>query len=247
MNMCTIPDCKRPAKGKAGKFCVQCAAARRSAGRKLKYAWTPAMDDQIRSAYRLHLTSPGHKRVSIKGVLGARFGRPDYIIQQRASKLGLCRPKEKRWTEAEVELLALHSWKSEPRISEIFRRNGFHRSANAIHVMRVRQLGVRRRDYPFYSANSLAKLMGIDRHGVMLWIKRGLLEAKRRGTERSANQGGDEWLIRPSHIRRFLIENPVLFDIRKVEQLWFMDLLTNRGANSQYVPPAREKPEEIAA
>src|SRR5208282_68525 len=79
---------------------------------------------------------------------------------------------------------------------------GFHRSANAIHVMRVRQLGVRRRDYPFYSANSLAKLMGIDRHGVMLWIKRGLLEAKRRGTERSANQGGDEWLIRPSHIRR---------------------------------------------
>ena len=49
------------------------------------------------------------------------------------------------------------------------------------------------------------------------------------------------------HVRQFLIENPVLFDIRKVEQLWFMDLLTNRDANSQYVPPARENPEEIAA
>jgi hypothetical protein len=228
---CSTPECHGIA---IRKFCGECGAKHRSAGllasKKYKYHWTPAMDDQIRQAYELHLAT--RKKASIKDTLARRWGFPPYAVQQRASKLGLCRAKEKPWDERELALLEMHSWKSEERISQILRAAGFARSANAIHVKRVRQLGQRRRDYPFYSAHALGKLMGIDSHQVTRWIGTGMLRARKRGTKRGPHQGGDEWAIYPADVRAFIVGNPLGFDIRKVEQLWFMDLLTNREADT---------------
>lgn len=198
------------------------------------------MDEQVRTAYLLHVTT--RKRLSIKDTLGRRFGFPPWAIQQRAAKLGLCRAKEKPWAERELALLEQNSWKSESRISTILRANGFARSANAVHVKRVRWLHERRGQYPFYSAHGLANLMGVDSHQITRWIALKLLQAERRGTERNARQGGDEWAIRPAAMRQFLIENPLLFDIRKVEQLWFMDLLTNDQANHLEAMRERGRP-----
>ncbi len=46
-------------------------------------------------------------------------------------------------------------------------------------------------------------------------------------SERTPQQGGDVYLIHESAVRRFIIENPMGFDLRKVDQLWFLDLITN--------------------
>lgn len=227
-----MPECNRKA---IGKLCKLCGSARRSAGllasRKYKYKWTPAMDDLIRAYYRLHVTT--RRTLSIKSVLGKRFNRPPWAIQQRAAKLGLCRVKEKPWTEPELRLLEKNAWKTEMRIEAIFRAAGFVRSKNAIHVKRNRHfVGGRVENYPFYSANRLAQLFGLDRHCVSVWINGGLLQAKRQGTAHEGNR--DFWMIYPEDVRQFVTANPMAFDLRKVDQLWFMDLLTNRNAETQY-------------
>jgi hypothetical protein len=40
-------------------------------------------------------------------------------------------------------------------------------------------------------------------------------------------QNGDIYLIREKDVRRFILEHPTEIDLRKVDRLWFLDLLTN--------------------
>jgi hypothetical protein len=82
-------------------------------------------------------------------------------------------------------------------------------------------------DGSFYSANSLAQALGIDSHAVTRWIKSGHLKAKLRGTARGEQQHGDIYLIYEKDVRRFILEHPTDIDLRKVDQLWFLDLITN--------------------
>lgn len=189
------------------------------------------MDEQLRQVYRLHVTT--RRKLPIKRTLAKRFGFPIHAIQKRAATLGLCRQKEKPWCEQELNLLEKHAWKSEGRIERLFRAAGFKRSQNAIHVKRNRHfVGGRVEHYPFYSARRLSQLLGIDSHSIKAWIKGGLLKAERQGTAHEGDR--DFWMIYPEEVRQFLTANPLAFDIRKVDQLWFMDLLTNRGAESAY-------------
>jgi hypothetical protein len=53
------------------------------------------------------------------------------------------------------------------------------------------------------------------------------LQAKFRGTARGPQQNGDSYLIQEKDVRRFILEHPTEIDLRKVDQLWFLDLLTN--------------------
>src|ERR1035438_3220876 len=79
----------------------------------------------------------------------------------------------------------------------------------------------------FTPPNSLAQALGIDPHAVTRWIKSGHLKAKFRGTARGPQQNGDSYLIQEKDVRRFILENPTEIDLRKVDQLWFLDLITN--------------------
>ncbi|KKK66329.1 hypothetical protein LCGC14_2965200 [marine sediment metagenome] len=54
---------------------------------------------------------------------------------------------------------------------------------------------------------------------------KGWLKVDRRGTERTPVQGGDMWWIRYAEVRRFVVDNAVAVDIRKVDKFWFIDLL----------------------
>ena len=82
-------------------------------------------------------------------------------------------------------------------------------------------------DPSFYSGQGLAQALGIDSHVVTRWIKSGHLKVQFRGTGRGEGQGGDIYLIREKDVRRFILEYPTEIDLRKVDQLWFLDLITN--------------------
>ena len=84
-----------------------------------------------------------------------------------------------------------------------------------------------KQDGNFYSANSLASALGIDNHVVSRWIHSGHLKAQPRGAARGEAQHGDAYLIHEKDVRRFIIEHPTDIDLRKVDQLWFLDLITN--------------------
>ena len=83
--------------------------------------------------------------------------------------------------------------------------------------------------------------MGVDVHKVTRWIAAGWLEASRMGTARTAQQGGDEWVITDAAVRRFLRRHPTAFSLRRVDQTWFLSLVFGTiGERESSADPGRE-------
>ena len=193
----------------------------RARGRR-KYVFTDQVDQLIREIYLSHpdaKTRPGIR------LLAKKVDIPHWALKKRARELGLARTKEKPWSEAELEILARYAWMSDERIRLKLKAAGYPRTATGIHLKLKRMRF--KHDPGFYSANGLAQALGIDSHAVTRWIRCGHLKAHLRGTARGEQQNGDIYLIREKDVRRFILEHPNDIDLRKVDQLWFLDLITN--------------------
>jgi hypothetical protein len=204
---------------------IDVRGARRQGRRK--YTFTDQIDQFIREAY---LSRPDNKTRPGISVLAKKVGIPHWALKKRARELGLARTKELPWSEPELEILARYAWMSDERIRLKLKAAGYSRTVTGIHL-KLRRMKFKH-DPSFYSANGLAQALGIDSHAVSRWIKRGYLRAQLRGTARGEQQNGDIYLIREKDIRRFIVEHPTEIDLRKVDQLWFLDLLTNGFARS---------------
>jgi hypothetical protein len=187
-----------------------------------KYVFTDEIDQLVREIY---LKSPDAKTRPGIRLLAKKVGVPHWALKKRARELGLARTKELPWSEPELQILARYAWMSDERIRQKLKAAGYARTVTGIHLklkrMRFKQ------DGSFYSACSLAQALGIDPHAVTRWIKSGHLKAKLRGTARTEQQNGDSYLIQEKDVRRFILDHPTDIDLRKVDQLWFLDLITN--------------------
>lgn len=185
-----------------------------------KYKPTPFADTLIRDAY-------GRQRQGDRGALKAvssSIGWPVTAVWKRGSELGLARVKERPWCSSEEELLERFGQLSPRGIKRRLEAAGYSRSIAAIQVKLNRNRIKSNLDG--YSACGLAEAFGVDVHKVMTWIRRGLLRAKRRGTERTLSQGGDIYWIPQREVRRFVLRAPEEIDLARVEKIWFLDLLT---------------------
>lgn len=199
-----------------------CDSYRTQAQGRRKYNFTDQIDQRIREIYQNHpdaKTRPGIR------LLAKKVGMPHWTLKKRARELGLARTKEQPWSEPELEILARYAWMSDERIRLKLKAAGYARTVTGIHLKLKRMRF--KEDVSFYSANGLARALGIDNHTVVRWIRAGHLKAKHRGTERTEQQGGDIYLIHEKDIRRFILEHPTDIDLRKVDQLWFLDVITN--------------------
>lgn len=188
-----------------------------------KYRFTDEIDQLIREIYLGH---PGAKTRPGIRMLAKKAGIPVWALRKRARELGLARTKELPWSEPELEILARYAWMSDERIRRKLKAAGYSRTVTGIH-QKLRRMKFKQ-DPDFYSANGLAQALGIDSHVVSRWIRSGHLKAKLRGTARGEKQNGDIYLIREKDVRRFILEHPTEIDLRKVvDQLWFLDLVTN--------------------
>jgi hypothetical protein len=197
-------------------------SGKRGSGRKRKYVFTDRIDQSIRQIYFNHPDAKSRPGIRL---LAKKVGMPHWALKKRARELGLARTKEKPWSEPELAILARCAWMSDERIRLKLRAAGYTRTATGIHLKLKRMRF--KHDPNFYSANGLAQALGIDSHAVTRWIKSGHLKAKPRGTARGARQNGDVYLIRERDVRHFILEHPAEIDLRKVDQLWFLDLITN--------------------
>ena len=195
---------------------------RGKAERQHKYIFNDQADQLIRQVY---LSSRDSKGMSGIRLLAERLGMPHWALKKRARELGLARTKELPWSEPELAILSRYAWMSDERIRLKLKAVGYTRTVTGIHLKLKRMRF--KHDGSFYSANSLAKALGIDPHAVTRWIKSGHLRARLRGTARSPLQNGDSYVIQEKDIRRFILEHPTEIDLRKVDQLWFLDLITN--------------------
>ena len=201
-------------------LCVACDRVKVQSRRK--YVFTDQIDRLIRESY--HNRQNERTRFSVRA-LAKKVGMPHWALKKRARELGLARTKELPWSERELEILGRYAWMSDERIRLKLKAAGYTRTVTGIHLKLKRMRF--KHDGSFYSACSLAQALGIDPHAVTRWIKSGHLKAKLRGTARTGQQNGDSYLIQEKDVRRFILEHPTDIDLRKVDQLWFLDLITN--------------------
>ncbi|HSS62829.1 MAG TPA: hypothetical protein VLS27_00200 [Gammaproteobacteria bacterium] len=185
----------------------------------------PISDWQVAEIRRYYQQAPirgGVKR------LAERLGLPMWKVSQFAQDQGFARvgARGPAWTDAEDKLLMVHYWKTPRVISRIFKTNGYSRSPNAVSVRRSR-LQLRVADADVYTARGLADCMGVEVHTVMNWVKKGLLRAGRKGTNR-ADWQGDIYVIYPSAVRDFLIRYTAHWDHRKTDKFWLVDILSGQ-------------------
>jgi hypothetical protein len=204
--------------------CIQLAQASGRAGRpnpRKKYFFTSEQDERIRQVYIERLK----RKFSAKATLASEFAMPVHAISKRAVELGVARVKERPWSQTELELLGRHAWKTNLIIARILKSAGYSRTPTAVNVMLKRRGFLKRGSRPFYSSRQLGDLLGIDAHAVIRWIEQGWLAARHVPTERTHNQHGDPWAIFPCDVYQFVRDHPTDFDLRKVDQLWFLQLL----------------------
>jgi hypothetical protein len=144
----------------------------------------------------------------------------------------LSRPKDRPWSAEDRDYLEANYHRS--ALKALAKRLG--RSPTAI-KLKAKRLGLRKYDEG-YTASSLAEALGVDPHWVLSRIRSGKLRAAPRRTERKPEQGGDSWLITDEAVLELLRKHPYDIDLRKVDSLWFMDLL---GPRLQHVAPVQRK------
>ena len=210
--------------------CAQSLGIRREGYQPFaEYPPSDLIDAQIRKLYN------GARQRGDVRALADTLGRPRSWVTSRAIALGLTRARmhPRAWQPGEEASLEQTLEQHPVSVARRLRAAGHTRTATAI-VIRRKILGLRRRDDPdLFSARSLAACLGIDAHSVQRWISRGTLPAKRRGTQRTPQQGGDEWVIRRRDVRAFLLGHLDLWDSRRCDQLWLVDILAGglRGAD----------------
>lgn len=187
---------------------------------KRKHKPTREIDAIIRAAY---LRQRNGDRSALKAA-SRKLGWSPSAVSKRGAELGITRVKERPWTQQEEDLLERFGHLAPSGIRLRFAQAGFSRSIAAIQV-RLNRCRIKA-NLDGYSACRLAEAFGVDVHKVLLWIRRGLLKAERRGTERTAAQGGDIWWISHREVRRFVLRAPGELDLARVEKIWFLDLVS---------------------
>ena len=187
-----------------------------------KYWPSDAIDAEIRLAYRR--AAERNDRQAIKA-LAARIGWPRGRVIARARELCLARIREADWGLEEIAVLREHAHLGCEAIRLRLAKAGFRRTRTAI-TLKKKRIGLIHADGR-HSPTELAKLCGIDAHGVMRWIERGWLKAEKRGTVRTPQQGGDSSTVLHADVQAFVWEHPDEIDIRKVERRWFLNLVSD--------------------
>jgi hypothetical protein len=194
---------------------------------KRKYVPTHLIDEAIRSAYQRQRQGD---RQALQAV-SRQIAWSRSAVCKRGAELGVTRAKERSWTSAEEDLLGRFGHLAPSGIRRGLAAAGFSRSVAAIQIKlnrtRIKQ------NLDGYSANSLANALGVDVHKILTWIRRGLLTADRRGTDRTQVQRGDTWWISHRAVKRFILRAPEEIDLARVEKIWFLDLLTGGKIGSQ--------------
>ena len=182
-----------------------------------KYMWTPARDQVLRDRY------DGKVR-GRAAVIARALGWPAWVVKRRAAQLGLTHPVDRRDYTAE-EVTVLEEWTGHYSSDSIAKRLG--RSLTSV-VLKQKRMGLSRRVRDGYTLRDLELCFGTDHRVIERWVREGKLTIRKRGTGRAGKQG-DTWSVSDTQLVAFVRDHPLAFRLDKVDQVWFMDLVTGGG------------------
>jgi len=184
-----------------------------------KYTFTPEMDAEILHTYSIN--TDGRPRLI---TLARKFRMPRWALYQRALKIGAVQSchQKRPWRDEEIKILERNARYGPQTIRKRLEKAGFKRSIASIVLKRKRMRLLS--NLEGISAGVCAEFLGVDLHWVLNYIRQGLLKAEiiRRDSEGKAN-----YYIREKDLRTFIIHNPALIDLRKVEKYYFIELVAN--------------------
>lgn len=199
------------------------------------------IDDAIRRAYN------GERPHGFSKACADRLGVKPRWVSERAVALGLVAGRSgSHWSEAELAFIEANPMMPPAQVAKSMRRRGWHRTPTAVAFQRLHGK-VSTEDPAFFSGAGLAMAMGVDQKTVSGWIRKGLLIAKPRGTQRTDAQGGDTFIIHERDVARFVVENPGSINLAKLEpnKAWFIDLMARCAASTS--EGVRDKGQRIYA
>jgi hypothetical protein len=195
-----------------------------------RYQATPELDQKIRAGWEAKDPS----RKGWTNELADELGVPRWWLTKRLITLGLTtrHKKEPPWTAAEDELMKKAPLHQPDKAAKMFREHGFSRSPTAI-VVRAKRLNLSRRAArEELSARGAARILGVDDKFVTARVLAGDLPATKREDLRRAQQGGSAWDIKPADLRKWILDNLEVIDLRKVDKVPFVLLIAGGEENA---------------
>lgn len=172
----------------------------------------PAIDECLRS--RLE---DGAEKGVIKSIAEAH-NLPAWYVSRRAGQLGLTRPrlKEADWSPEEIAIADTYGEDGHVIVRKRLRLAGFVRTEGSVSMM-LKRRQIELLAQPSMSARGVAEMMGVDGKTVVRWIESMKLKAKRVD---------DTWRIGHKDLRKWLLDHPTSFDLKKVRQVWFLKIMS---------------------
>lgn len=184
---------------------------------KRKYRWTPALDEVLRKDYDGRVKDRARE-------IAERIGWPAWVIKKRAALLGLTSgwPECRRsWTAEEEKVLL----ESAGHFSAHWMARKLGRSETQV-VLKLKRLHLSRRWQDGYTMRQLEMCFGVDHRVISKWIASGWLPDRRRDdSEPNEDPSRRSMCVTDADLLRFMQEHPMEFDVRRVDQFWFMGLI----------------------
>jgi hypothetical protein len=225
----TCGDCGRPFIGGPYAKTGPCCRWKHRGRPAKKYVWTPERDQVLRERY--------DGRVKGRSAELARIvGWPAWVIKKRAATLGLCHPADRKdWTAEEEAFLWEHGGS---RLTHWIAKQ-LRRSETSV-VLKFKRMKISRRVRDGYTLRELELCFGVDHHVIERWVREGRLTSAKRGRpatnghepeirRRGTDRPRDAWAVSDTDLLRFVTAHPMAFRLDKVDQVWFMDLITSGG------------------
>jgi len=145
------------------------------------------------------------------------LGVPRYVVHRWARAMHLTGSKGANWTEDEIVYLKKHyNAKQTEDIAAYLGRTVLAVKAKASHI------GLDVSDG--YSLDEVRQGLGRSWETVNKWVKLGWLKGRR------CTFNATTWNFTDAQIRDFLRSHPLEVDLRRVDQLWFLDVCLDLGA-----------------
>lgn len=189
--------------------------------------WTPAQDMVLTERYSRNKYGSNAIRVSAK-ILGVTAG----AVYSRAIQLGLIHSRERyRWLQTELDVVENYAHRSLETIQRKLTGVSPHKRTRTAIANQIARLRLRS-SMDGLNHTQLAQALGVAVSTLHKWRQEKLIGATRLPSLDRHKGACDIYLQAPwyySHkeIERFVFRFPSLIDLRKVDQLWFIELMRN--------------------
>jgi len=207
----TCEDCGVEFGGVTARYCPACRTRRQ--GHRLVYKWTPERDAIMRRDYDPRVRGRSQE-------IADRLGWPVWVIRHRAALLGLTHSDDRRrWTEEEERFIEENA--GSRRVPWMARQLG--RSQTSV-IVKMTRMRLSRAVREGYTLRDLELCFGADHRAIERWAREGKLAVRKRDYETGAHRSRP-WAVSHRAVREFVVNHPMEFELWRVDQLWFMDLV----------------------